>query len=168
VTESTPNPENRFGGVTISTGETFPVTLSCFGICAEYWAANEQYDVGDFVWPAKPLGFVLECTGPVGGGRSGATEPKSKGKVAGDTVSDGSVTWTLRVPDNVNGIRPITSVEATGPAGITISSPVISENTKVLVDYMSTAVDETFEVVLSITIGGRVRVCRQEVHVAEK
>lgn len=168
MTESTADPTNRFGGVTISAGETYPAELSCFGICANYWADNEQYDPGEFVWPTKPNGFVLECTS-LTSVRSGAKEPITRGKVAGDTVADGSVEWTLRVPTNSTGIQPISSANVIeAPTGITVSQPVVSENTKLLVDYSSTVVDETFDVVFEFYVGGRRRIARQEVHVAEK
>lgn len=169
MTESTPNTTNRWKGVSMSSGETFPAVLSCFTICARYWEANEQFEPGDYAWPTTPLGFVLECTS-LTSARSGAKEPRTRGFTAGQTITDGSVTWTLRVPTNSTGIQPITSaavIEA--PAGITVSPPVISENTKLLVDYTSSvAVDTTFEVAIEFYVGGRRRIGRQEVHVVKK
>lgn len=168
MSESTPEPINRLPGMTISSGETFPATLSLFGMCAECWVANEQYSPGEFVWPTTPNGFVLELTS-ADSARSGSKEPRTKGLVAGDTVPDGSCTWTLRVPTNLTGIQPITSAAVVEtPAGLTVSVPVISENTKLLVDYMSSEVDETYEVVFEAYIGGRRRIVCQEVHVARK
>lgn len=168
MSESTPEPENRFAGITIAAGETFPIALNCFGICASYWEPNEQYDPGDYAWPTKPNGFVLQCTS-VTSVRSGSKEPITRGKVAGDTVTDGSVEWTLRVPTIDTGIQPITAAAAVEvPDGITVSGPVISENTKLLVDYSSTVVDTTFDVVFEFYVGGRRRIGRQEVNVAEK
>lgn len=166
MSETTPEPINRLGGCTISSGETFPATLSLFGMCAEYWTANEQVDLGDYVWPTTPNGFVLECTTP---GRTAAKEPRTKGLTDGQTVNDGSVVWTLRVPDNVNGIQPITEANVVEtPAGLQVSTPSISENTKLLVDYRSDEVDQTYEVVFEAYIGGRRRIVTQEVHVARK
>lgn len=168
MSESTPDGTNRFEGVTIASGETFPATLDCFGICANYWEANEQYDPGEYRWPTTPNGFVLQVTS-VTSVRSGAKEPVTRGKAAGDTVIDGSVEWTLRVPTNDTGIQPITSVEIVdAPVGITVGQPIISENTKLLVDYSSAAVDQEFDVVFAFTVGGRRRIGRQEVNVAEK
>lgn len=166
MSESTPEPTNRLGGVTISTGETFPALLSLFGMCADYWAANEQVESGDYAWPTTPNGFVLECTTA---GRTGAKEPKLRGLGAGDTVTDGSCTWTLRVPTNSTGINPITSASVVeAPDELTVSAPIVSENTKLLVDYTSEEVDVTYEVVFEAIIGGRPRRACQEVHVARK
>jgi hypothetical protein len=146
-------------------GETLPVTLSAFGMCAKFWEPNERFELGEYAWPNIPFGFVLECTRA---GWSGAKEPKWKNAAVGEAVEDGSAQFTLRVPDLVNGLQPITLAEAVAPDGITVAGIVISEGTKLLVDYAGGSSGEEYDVVFNLTIAGRIRVARQTVHVTEK
>jgi hypothetical protein len=54
------------------------------------WADEEPYVLTDFVLAGI---YRAECTTA---GTSGTTEPTWAGKVPGDTVTDGTVTWTIR------------------------------------------------------------------------
>jgi len=56
------------------------------------WAASTAYSLGDFVHATTFNGFRYECTTA---GTSGASEPTWP-LVEGDTVDDGTVTWTCR------------------------------------------------------------------------
>lgn len=157
-----PNTDERLDCLSIKAGETFPVTLSFFAMCAAYWTPNERFELGEFAWPTTPCGFVLECTRA---GWSGKREPRWNQSLVDDTVEDGSAQFTLRVPDLSNGLQPITDVQVEAPAGITVSQPVVNENTKVFVDYMSSNTDESYDVVFTVTIAGRPRKASQTVHV---
>ena len=56
------------------------------------WAASTAYVLGDFVEPTTHNGYKYECTTA---GTSGSSEP-SWPTTPGDTVTDGTVTWTCR------------------------------------------------------------------------
>lgn len=69
------------------------------------WAATTAYALGDFVIPATPNNFSYECTAA---GTSAASQPTFP-TTLGNTVVDGTVTWTCRelgcqfVTDGTNG-----------------------------------------------------------------
>ena len=55
------------------------------------WNATQAYALDDLVWPTTPNGFTYRCTTA---GVADATEPASWPRNEGDTVTDGTVTWT--------------------------------------------------------------------------
>lgn len=57
------------------------------------WQPGQLTTVGQVVAPTLPNGFVFEATVAPSGARTGTAEP-SWPLVAGNTVSDGAVTWT--------------------------------------------------------------------------
>lgn len=164
MTECPPDTAPYWDCVTKGTG-TLSVTLSAFAFCANYWEANEQIDLGEFAWPTKPVGFVLECTTP---GRTSAKEPRWSNYALGDVVPDGSVVWTLRTPDLLNGIQPITSASASDVDDLQVSGVVVIENTKILADYIGGTPGTSYRVPYSFTIAGRILVGSQTVHVVDK
>jgi hypothetical protein len=157
--------EHRWKACTKNPAETKPVELRALTLCKKFWQADEQYEAGEFVWPAKATGFVLECTTP---GRSAATEPRTRLLPASTAVPDGSVVWTVRVPTLTDGIQPITDVAAAPPTGIQVAGITISEGTKLLVDYAGGTAGKSYDVPFTITIAGRPRVGTQTVFVANK
>lgn len=167
MTECVPDTELRFPCVTKIPGETFPVILSVFGMCAQFWESNEQWETGEFAWPTKANGFVAEWTSP--SGRSSLKEPRwPTDEGANATIPDGSGVWTLRVPTILNGIQPVSNPSATAPAGITASGVIVIENTKIAVDYIGGTAGESYNVDFTWLIAGRPRGGRQVVHVVDK
>jgi len=158
--------ELRWDGVTKDPEETLGVELSCFALCANYWTSNEQHQVGDFVWPTRPNGYVYECTTA---GRTGRLEPRWN--IVADQVLanlDGSSQWTCRRGD-LQGTTPITGTPVvTPPTGLSGSAVVINEGTKLLVDYIGGTLDDDYEVKFTFTIAGRTRIGRQTVYVRKK
>ncbi|MBA7508024.1 hypothetical protein ES706_06755 [subsurface metagenome] len=59
------------------------------------WQASISYSLGTFVWPTTFNGYKYECTAA---GISGATEPTWP-TTLGQTVTDGTVTWTCHSPE---------------------------------------------------------------------
>jgi hypothetical protein len=160
--------------ITKDPADTFPVTLSLWARCANFWAPNEEYDLGDFAWPNVTVvggkivkgatGYVLECTQP---GRSGSKEPKAA-PVADQVLAslDGSVQWTWRV-GSLQGITPITaaSIASVDPSDLVTSAASVNEGTKILIDYSGGTDGTDYEVAIAYTIAGRSRVGRQLVQV---
>jgi len=68
------------------------VTLKIYNSPTTEWTASTAFSVGDAVIPTTPNDYFYECTDA---GTSGDTEPTWPTTV-GDTVNDGSVTWTCR------------------------------------------------------------------------
>jgi hypothetical protein len=165
VTTCQPDTELRWSCVTKGVDETFPATLSAFGMCALYWSPNEQYEIGEFIWPTKPDGFVLECTTA---GRSGSKEPRWKSVGVDQPMNDGSAIFTLRVPTLTSGVQAIGDprVGSMSPAtGLEVTGLVVSENTKILVDYTGGEAGKSYTVRYTFVIAGRLRQGSQVVHV---
>lgn len=167
----------RWPAVTKDPDDTLPMQLSVWTLCAQFWAANEEYEVGDFAWPnvlvldgkivKGAVGLVLECTGA---GRSGSKEPRLLGVSANTALAalDGSVQWTPRV-GSIQGVTPVSDamVNSLTPDGLTVSPVLINESTKLLVDYSGGVLGETYEVEFAFTIGSRLRTGRQVVTIAK-
>jgi hypothetical protein len=69
------------------------------------WQAGQAYDIGDVVLADA---CRAECTAA---GTSDATEPVWTGHVPGDTITDGTVTWTIRKLTYVPGTDYILDTE---------------------------------------------------------
>jgi hypothetical protein len=85
------------------------------------WEPETAYDVGDRVQPTTPNGYVYECTSA---GTTNNTEPTFPTGAIGDTVVDGTVTWTLRSARHETGeITLATSAEdlATNTPGASLN-----------------------------------------------
>lgn len=172
----------RWPPVTKDPGDDLPTQLGLWALCAQFWAPNEQYDTGDFVWPRitvlegqivkGPNGCAFECTQA---GRSGAKEPRWL--VTPDVAMpalDGTVQWTPRV-GALQGVNAASSpqVLAIVPSDgvtndLTTSQPIINEGTKLLVDYLGGTDGLSYEIQFAVTIGGRQRIGRQQVNVVKK
>lgn len=161
-----PDQELRWPCATKDPEETLGVELDLFPLCATYWISNEQHDVGDFVWPTRPNGYVYECTVA---GRTGRLEPRwGTTADAAMPALDGSVQWTTR-RGLLQGVSAVTgSPVATAPAGLTASAVVVNESTKLLVDYTGGTLDADYEVKFTFVISGRTRIGRQLVYVRKK
>lgn len=176
------DPEFRWPDITKDPDDTLPMQLGVWSMCALFWTPNEEYDLGDFVWPRIFViegqivkganGFVYECTTA---GRSASKEPKWA--VTADVAMatpDGSVIWTPRIGAS-QGISPATSpvISAITPSDgvtndLTTSAVVVNEGTKLLCDYSGGTVDLSYEIEFRFMIGGRQRVGRQLVSIVKK
>lgn len=108
--------------ITYKGGFLLPGTEVARGVVTD-WTAATAYPLGAFVRPVAGLSALrLECTTA---GTSGATEPTWPDE-GGDTVNDGSVTWTARqaeeLPEIVGQLAfmAVRDMEAGGsrPAGL--------------------------------------------------
>lgn len=91
------------------------------------WTPGTQKSVGDFVRPTVPNGKEYEATvvtlpGTIG--QTNSNEPTWPIAV-GDTVVDGSVTWTCRA-FGTSATDTISSQTATAPSGLTLGTPTSS------------------------------------------
>jgi len=157
--------------------ETVSRSLSLFALCASFWRPNEQYALTDFAWPTLridngqitkgAIGYVMECTGA---GRSGSKEPRwATAPDVPMAVLDGSVQWTPRIA-GLQGVQVLTNptVAAVTPADtLVVSTPIVSEGTKLLVDYSGGTLNKDYTVEFEFTIGGRLRVGRQIVQIRQ-
>jgi hypothetical protein len=159
MTDST---DYRFRPVTKDPAETRSVTLSFYAMCANFWVANEQFEVSEIVRPpGRPTGFAYQASG----GTSGAREPAWPRRLGG-TVTDGSVTWTA-IAAGVNGLLPIEDEPQADEETNTLSmgTPIVVESVKVLVDYTGGVDGEDYVVKYTIVVNGKTRVARQLVRV---
>ncbi len=169
----------RWPSLSKDPGEQRSIILSAFTLCAAFWRANEQYELGDWAWPSVTvlngvitggaIGYVMECTQE---GRSSYKEP-SWSVVAPDiplSKLDGSVQWTPRVAA-LQGISPVVNptVASITEAGggeetptLTVSDPItIEEGYKMLVTYAAGTLDMSYEVEFKFYVAGLPRIGRQ-------
>lgn len=153
-----------FQPVTKNAGDTKPVSLDLFRWCANYWRANEQFSLNEYIRPLSPTGFAYQATTA---GTTGARQPTWP-KTLGGTVVDGSVTWTCVVA-STNGLNAISSPSAVSePTGLTISAVTVSESTKILATYSGGTVDQDYDAVFAFTLNGVPREARQKVKVRRR
>jgi len=103
-------------------GEALPFQINWTHEFSNRWSANNGYAVASRVRPSKPelqTGFEYES----GGGQSGPEEP-SWPSTAGETVVDGSITWTCRTLSNSSLRERIVSSVWTPVANFTIADEV--------------------------------------------
>lgn len=175
------DPVLRWPGVTKDPDDTMPMTLSVWALCATFWTANEEHELGDYVWPNITVvngqivkganGFVNECTAA---GRSGSREPRwvLVPDVQIPTL-DGSVGWTPRVGSQ-QGIAAATGAVVSNivcsdgvSTDFDTSTVIVDEGTKLLVDYSGGTLGLEYEIEFRFAIGGRQRVGRQLVTIAK-
>ncbi len=93
-----------------------------FGLALQYiWGRGQDYAENDVVRPTRPNGFEYICTVA---GQTSKREPVWK-KVLGETVIDGSITWTAQAP-SVDGRDSIASTNLESPDGITADNNLFS------------------------------------------
>lgn len=140
------------------------VTLSFFNDCANFWRANEEFSLNEFIRPTQATGFAYKASAA---GCSGAREPVWP-KAIDSTVADGSVIWTC-VAAGANGLSPITSPSGTSdPTGLTIASVSVDENTKILATYQGGSLGQDYDAVFTFTLSSVPRVARQRVQVRKR
>lgn len=151
--------EWTFAPVEVDPAETKKVTLNLYRWCANFWRANEAYELLDFIRPTKANGFAYECATA---GTSASSEPIWP-RTLGQTIADGSVVWTCRAA-STNGLNVISSPSAVSdPIGLTISSVSVSESTKILANYSGGTLGQQYDAVFTFTLNGVSRVARQRV-----
>jgi hypothetical protein len=173
----------RWAPATKDPGETKPVALSLFGLCANFWVPNEEFQQGDIVWPVvfdpdgniSGIGYCFEAEAT---GRSGPKQPRfasGDGTTASVAVNatlpklDGSIPWICR-PPGAGGLNAVVlaSPSFIVPDAMSIAQIVVNENSKLLVDYDGGTLDEDHEVVFRFIIAGRLRIGRQVVRIRKE
>ena len=150
--------ELRFADVPKDPAAGRKVELDFYDLVVNARLGNERVDSGEFVRPSIPNGFSYECTVP---GTTGAREPFWKTTI-GETVRDGSVTWTCRAAET-NGLREITvgtpTVEPSG--ALTVHDITISETRKILATYRAGVDGVDYLVAFPFTLDSEGKVARQ-------
>lgn len=93
--------------------------------CVRQWAALTDFGAGQSIRVfdgGKAVGFEFEPTTP---GRTGARKPVFPSAI-GETVDDGSVTWTCRAISNDSVLRTISGTPTWASDDLTISDEDIS------------------------------------------
>lgn len=91
--------------------------------CANYREPNTPYSTNARVRPKKATGLQYIATS---GGRSGAEEPRWS-ETIGQTVKDGSVTWTAEALADTSLKRTVSTVTWSADTGLTIAGQVIED-----------------------------------------
>ncbi|WP_143767743.1 hypothetical protein [Paenibacillus odorifer] len=81
-------------------------------LTAAVWVASKAYTVGIAVKPASANGYIYEC---IQAGTSGGTAPTWK-TVAGETINDGTVVWSVIKIDHKPNAKEIVGVQNDGTA----------------------------------------------------
>lgn len=153
----------RFDDAVKDAGETLPVMLDCFPVCAMFWRGNERVSSAEYVRPSRATGFAYQA------GAAGTTAGREPlwPKVLGGTVVDGSVTWTA-VAASTNGIDPISAPTAVSdPTGLTINVSV-SESCKLQATYAGGTEGQAYDAVYTFTLDSKTRIARQRVEVKKR
>ena len=91
------------------------------------WAATTAHVLNDEIQPTTDLGYYFKCTTA---GTSGGSEPTWSGAATeGDTIADGTITWTNQGPHHEKSEIKLATTSgglgsATGGAALTITAPV--------------------------------------------
>lgn len=86
------------------------------------WEPETSYSLSDRRRPTASTGFEYECTTA---GQSGRKEPVWP-KVVGQTITDGSVTWTCRALSSSSLRTTLASATWNADAAITVSGQTVS------------------------------------------
>lgn len=89
----------KIGYAPAGVAETFYIDWEPVLVSA--WRPEHRYSQGSIVRPTPETGFLYEATsaGQAGTGKSGYNKPDFPA-AAGETIRDGSITWTARNPDS--------------------------------------------------------------------
>jgi hypothetical protein len=154
-----------FDPVELDPGAARKVALDLFADCANFWEANQQYGVGDYVRPTLSTGFAYQSSG----GTSARREPAWP-TVLGETVTDGSIVWTCAAA-GANGINAVSALTASSdPSGLTVSDVSVNDSTQIFATYSASAgvVGQSFEAIFDFTLNGVARRVRQLVQIAKQ
>lgn len=156
--------EYTFRPIIKDAGETRKVELDLFGKCANFWRANEQFGLNEFIRAEQSPGFSYEATIA---GTSGSRPPTFP-RAIGQTVTDGSITWTCRAAAT-NGLNAVSSPSGTSdPTGLTIANIAVIESTKIYAEYSGGTVGQQYDAVFTFTLNGVTRVARQTVLIRKR
>lgn len=146
----------------INPGETRRIAADFLRKCAIYWRPEEDVALTEYVRPTAGNGLAAQCSVA---GTTGAREPHWP-TLAGRTVVDGSVTWTM-VAAGANGLNAISAPSVSCDiAGVTTANVAVAESRKIQVDVISAVIDETEgELVYTFTLNSVTRIARQKVTV---
>lgn len=138
--------------------------------CAKVRASGEVYEAGECVRPAVATGFELKCT--VAGQTADAEPDYRLATAEGETLQDGSVTWTLQKTSEESLRKTITnSAWAVDPSGLTLSgADTLSTGgeEKTSVYTSGGTADETYRVTNTVTFSdGSIGVAAYDVTVEE-
>ena len=98
--------------------EVIPITLNLQDALRTFWVAGRRYAIGEYVRPTEATGFAYQASGA---GEAAFNEPRWP-TTPGNTVVDGSVTWTC-VAAASNAVDPIQSAAwANVSSGIVVTS----------------------------------------------
>jgi len=116
------------------------------------WRAGVDYALNAYVRPVNPNGFDYKATA---GGRSEDIEPRWP-TVAGQTVIDGSITWTCFAP-STSSCDPLTgSATATPQSGNTLAVMSTDPNGDIVVRCGGGTTGTDYVNILSVgTVGGQ-------------
>lgn len=106
--------------------EVVKLTFNFERVLETIWQPAKEYDATDYVRPTRANGFEYEATHS-GTAQSGVREPKWP-TTAGNTVTDGSVTWTARA-FSTNATDTISTRTVTADSGLTVDSSAIDART---------------------------------------
>lgn len=128
----------------------FDADSGTWGFLARVWAPGVAYESEVCVRPSSPTGFEYSSSG----GQSGATEPRWP-KLAGGTVTDGSITWTAQAISNDSLIATIAVSAWSAETGVTITDETLTNTNGVQITSMQVsagAIGQQYEVSNVVTM----------------
>jgi hypothetical protein len=145
--------------------DSLPFEIDLFDYVAVRWQPNRQYSNGAKVHPPVPNGFVLEADGP---GTSGGELPPYD-PVAGEIISDGSMTWELvaATEDDISDASdPDATVDPQDSGGLAVADLTIANGRFLRGTYVGGVAGEAYEVAFEFTVDGLPRGFTQKVTVS--
>lgn len=139
------------------------IAVDLLALCAKFWEPSKPYSAASTVRPTSSTGFEYVATA----GTSGSKEPRWP-TVAGQTVIDGSVTWTAQAASTASLNVPTVPAVPVTPSGLTVAGISIADTTRILATFSGGTDGQDYEAAFTATINGNVRVRRVLVKVRKR
>lgn len=133
--------------------ETRTLSVDFFNLCAKFWEPNKPYAISATVRPAAGNGLEYVAGGA---GTSSSKEPRWP-TTAGQTVVDGSITWTAQAASTASLNVPSSPSVSVSPSGLTAGSVTIADTTRVTAALSNGTEGQAYLLTVSATINGKVR-----------
>lgn len=145
-------------------GEVRNISVEFFNLCARFWEPNKPFSTSTVVRPSVGNGLEYVATT---GGTTKSVEPRWPTTV-GQSVVDGSVTWQAQAASASSLNVPSAPAVTATPSGITASSVSVVDSTRLVFTLSGGTEGQSYELAISATINGNVRMRRMTVNVQRR
>lgn len=145
-------------------GTTRSVQLDLYTLIVKEWQPNREVTAGEILRPLEPNGYsILAMTDGLTAG-----QPTRVPATLDELYKDGSVTWKVQAADAFSLLSADTPVCVSDPLGLTIGNVSISGSRYLLATYSGGTLENDYDAVFTLNIGGQPTVFRQKVQVRKQ